>query len=229
VDRWAIFAATGAIVVCAAYGCGGDKFTAAPDGGDEAGATDGGADASVDATMMCILPPNGVGNEGPFCNFYAAQLSSCGHCEQCSQLDENQCVALGGTLSAAAKAAAVSCQSTLGCDDITTWANNSCVLQKLQNSPLTQGQQAAKMAFCTACPTKTAECNQFFDLTSDAGTAGLGSWVMLLSEPLVQQMITTCSGTSPKCDKFTYSVCAGLLFCGNGGAPHSNCTKGLCK
>jgi hypothetical protein len=214
------------LVLGGGQGCGGAKFTATDGGvGDASGGTDG---ATADAAPQCILPPNGVGNERDFCNVYASQLSACRNCESCYQLDANACVAIGDTLSAGSKSALVACQSTLGCDNLTSYANNACVRTHLQATPLTATQTQVKQAYCNKCPTNIVECQNFFLLNGDAGDkSGLGIWALLLNDALGQQIINTCSGNNPKCDAFGYGICGALVLCG--AAPHSNCPKGLCK
>jgi hypothetical protein len=225
------------VALVAAGGCGGSAFTSAPaDASADDGSTGNDGSGNGDATMpppdaappMCILPPNGVGNEADFCAFEARLFSRCGECEQCHQLDANDCVSLGNTLSPSFKAALKACESQLGCGTISSYAGSSCVRAQLQAAGVTPSQEAVKTAYCTACPTNTAECNGFFDLSKDGGPDGFGAFALVVSDAIDQQIVTTCSGTSPKCDGTSYGICMALLFCGNGAAPHGHCPMGLC-
>jgi hypothetical protein len=231
-------AASAALVVAVvgADGCGGSAFTASdagaspPDAGRDTGAVESGSPES--GTPACILPPNGVAGEGAFCSFLSAKWSACGNCEPCRQLDANDCVSLGDTLSAGFKNALQTCAPRLACTDLTTLAalaNDPCVRAQLGAQRPTAAQQAAQMAYCLACPTNTAECQSFFDLTPDAGaTAGFGIWALVLNEAFDQQIASSCSGTTTHyCDALGYAVCAGALFCAK--APHSHCAQGLCR
>jgi hypothetical protein len=215
-------AAFGLVALVVSHACGGSSFVEG----------DAGADASLDAAAdaaMCIVPPNGVGNERDFCNLEAQVFSTCGECEACRQLDENACVGLGDALSIGFKSALTACQSTLGCDDITTYGQNPCIRGKLTAAPPDPAQVAAKNAYCTACPNNHFECANYFNLAPDAGAgSGFGIWALTMSDSLTLQIAQTCSGSNPPhCDAAGYLICGALLFCGT--APHTNCTKGLCK
>jgi hypothetical protein len=238
--RTASVAAASEILVAALItgpACGGSAFSAADAGAVQDAASDtavrdsGPLETGTPDTAppACILPPNGVGTEGAFCSLLATKSSTCGECEACRQLDENDCVALGDTLSVAFKDALAACAPRLGCGDLSMLTNNQCVREQLGAVPQNAAQQAVKSAYCAACPANMAECVSFFDFTPDAGaSAGLGIWAMTLNEALDQQIAATCSGaTAPHCDAFTYSVCGGLVFCGK--APHSHCMHGLCN
>jgi hypothetical protein len=245
----ASFAAGSAILAAliAAPGCGGSAFTAADGGTARDAASDVVAqDAASDvaghdaepteaASMetgppMCILPPNGVDGEGPFCALLAAKNSACGECEACRQLDANDCVTLGDTLSEGFKSALQACVPRLGCGDLSSLTNNPCVRDQLAAMQPTSAQLAAQMAYCQACgPANQAACNGFFDLTPDAGAnTGFGIWALVLNDALDQQIVSTCSSTTtPHCDALGYGVCGALVFCGK--APHSHCPHGLCN
>jgi hypothetical protein len=213
-------------------GCGGAAFTegdadVAPDAtaGDSSQA-ESGPEAETSAPG-CILPPNGVGNEGEVCSILASTASGCGECEMCRQLDVNDCVALGDTLSDAFKNALQECSSRLGCGDLSSLVNNNpCIRAHLAAAAPNVVQQAVRTAYCKACPSNVAECQGFFDLSIDGGTTGYGLWAMVLDDSLDEQIISTCSSsTPPHCDAVGYNVCGALLFCGK--APHSHCPHGL--
>jgi hypothetical protein len=230
-------AASSALVVAliVSAGCGGSAFTASDAGAaPEDARTDTAAPESgspESGPSACILPPNGVDGEGAFCSFLSAKWSACGNCEACHQLDENDCVSLGDSLSDGFKNALETCAPKLACADLaglSGLANDPCVRAQLAAMRPNSAQQAVQMAYCQACPANMAECQTFFDLTPDAGTtAGYGIWALAVDEALDQQIVATCSGSTPHCDALGYGVCAGLLFCGK--APHSHCMHGLCN
>jgi hypothetical protein len=236
----ASFAVSSAIVVATliavAPGCGGSAFTAGDAGAPDVVVHDTGpTEASTETGPPgCILPPNGVDGEGPFCALLAARNSGCGECEACRQLDANDCVTLGDTLSAGFKSALQACAPRLGCGDLQTLTNNPCVRAQLAAMQPTSQQLAVQMAYCQACPTHMTECQNFFNVANvpapDAGTTnGFGMWALVLSDSLDQQIASTCSGTTapaPYCDVTGYGVCGALIFCGK--APHSHCPHGLC-
>jgi hypothetical protein len=240
----ACFAAASAVLVAtliAAPGCGGSAFTAADAGAaahDSGPADSASPEASPETgTPACILPPNGVDGEGPFCALLAARNSACGECEACRQLDANDCVTLGDTLSDGFKSALQACAPRLSCGDVQTFTINPCVREQLAAMQPTSAQQAVQMAYCQACPTHVTECQNFFNVAAvaapdagspDAGsTTGFGIWALVLSDSLDQQIVSTCSGTTPYCEAVGYGVCGALLFCGK--APHSHCPHGLCN
>jgi hypothetical protein len=211
-------------------GCGGDQFTPSDGGSTSDGSvSDAAIDSPPDAPPMCILPPNGVGNEGPFCQLLAQLDSRCGHCEACTQQDENDCVTLGDALSDAFKNALSACKTTLPCDTVTNTVGDGCVRAQLGATPPDATQQTVKNAYCTACPTNTEECNRFFDFTPDAGAkAGFGIWAYVLNDANAQLMISTCSQSNPpRCDALGYGLCGALILCGK--VPHSHCQGGLCN
>jgi hypothetical protein len=204
--------------------CGGSAFTSAPEDG---GSNDAATGDSGEAAAQCVQPPNGVGNEGDFCHTYASILSGCGMCEACEQLDVNDCVTLGDTLSAGFKSAIDTCRSQLSCDVVTSYAGSPCVRAQLGTQAPTVQQNAVKTAYCTACPQNPNECQGFFDLTKDGGPSGLGALALIFTDTIDQKIITTCSTPgSAHCAALDYAVCGGLVFCGN--APHGHCPKGLC-
>jgi hypothetical protein len=161
------------------------------------------------------------------CSILATTASECGECEMCRQLDENDCVSLGDTLSDAFKSALQEYSARLGCGDLAQLTNNPCIRAHLGATPRNVVQQGVQAAYCKACPSNTAECQSFFDMTGDAGTSGYGIWAMVLNDSLDQQIISTCSLASPHCDALGYGVCGALVFCGK--APHSHCPHGLCN
>jgi hypothetical protein len=223
------------------HGCGGSAFSSSGADGDSGagggdasaadGATppppEGGAGDATPPPAMCLLPPNGVGNEQAFCAFEADVLSHCGECEQCRQLDVNDCVSLGDALSPGFKSALKSCESTLGCGTLDTYAGAPCVRAALDTVAPTPSQAAVKTAYCTTCPGNPNECAGFFDLSKDGGPAGLGAFALVVSDALDQQIVAQCSSAAaPKCTAFDYGLCMALVFCG--AAPHGHCPKGLC-
>jgi hypothetical protein len=176
---------------------------------------------------MCVLPPNGAVNEAAFCAFEADVLSHCGECEACEQLDVNDCVSLGDTLSSNFKSALKMCESSLGCGTVSSYASSPCVRAQLDAVAQTTTQTAVKTAYCTACPSNPNECAGFFDLSKDGGPQGLGAFALVVSDALDQQIVTQCSSpAAPKCDALSYGLCMAAVFCG--AAPHGHCAKGLC-
>jgi hypothetical protein len=203
------------------HGCG-SSFTASSD----AGAADAqGGDASGEAgAKPCIVPPSNVGNEGDFCALYADKASACQQCDSCTAQDENDCVALGDTLSTTFKSALLQCRDALGCNDLTQVGTNPCVRGQLAMAQPDAAEQMVESTFCNACP--GSACSKFFDFAADAGTdAGLGIWALLLDDTLDQELVNVCSNAS-HCDSISYGICAGLVLCG--AAPHSHCVGGTC-
>lgn len=210
----------GSLLVAA---CGGSEFKAA---NVDASA---GEDAGADGAPACLVAPAGSGGERDFCNFLAAQFSACGECEACRQLDVNNCVQLGDVLSPAFKSALVACKDSLGCGDLTTYENNGCVRAQLMQAQMSSAAQQAKNAYCNNCPNNHFECQHFFDLTMDGGTAGFGVGVLTFGDRIDQQIVEQCLNNNPRCDAIGFGLCEAVIFCGNGGAPHSSCSMGLCK
>lgn len=206
-------------------GCGSSFSTSdagAVDGGGADGPTEGQA-----AEAGCVVPPNGVGSEGDFCNWFAAYLGGCGHCEQCAQLDANECVKLGDTLSVPFKQALMACSSQLSCTDLTSLPNDPCIRQHLAQAQPAMAAQSVETAYCNACKiANPAGCSSFFDFSPDAGSnAGIGIWAMVFSDTLDGQLASQC-GDITHCGAGAYALCADIALCGV--APHGNCPHGLC-
>ncbi len=209
------------VLVSTPQGCGGSFSTS------DAGASDAASDGQgVEAG--CIVPPNGVGGEGDFCNWYAAYLSHCGNCMQCSQLDENDCVTLGDAMSDSFRMALVGCGPGVACMDVSMLTADPCVHAKLAATTPNSAQQSVKTAFCNSCmATNAAACNHFFDFAPDAGdNDGFGLFTMVMNDQLDAKIAAQCSS---QCSGLGYSGCALGVLCGTGGAPQTHCAHGLCK
>ena len=212
--------------------CGQGSFSAT-DGGADATSDGGGAEAGVDAAADapveagCNLPPNNVGAEGDFCDWYAAYTSRCGYCQDCVKQDVNGCIGIGGSLSDAMKKAMVACGSAVMCsNNLLDLLGDPCLRAQLRSVQRTPTQNDARSAYCAACKADAgvADCQSFFDLTSDAGGAGTGMIIMSVSDEIGSKINAAC-GTA--CDPTTYEVCAFFQYCGV--APHSSCATGTCK
>ena len=230
--RWV----TACLCVVACFGCSSSEFQTAP--ADDAGATDTGIaptdSTTTDGRPLCIVPPAATGSESAFCNFESKVYSRCGQCEDCRQTNENGCVQFGGALSASFKQALVECQDVLACGEYASYVSDKCMQPKIAAAVPTAEQKAAKDAYCAACPTNTAECAGFFDLSSftgmdagaDAGTnKGIGWAVMISSDDIAKQIATDCKG-GLNCNPYVYQYCASQKFCNR--TPPDACNKGFC-
>ena len=227
--------ASGLALVFALGGCSSGDFATAPVG--EAGPTEDGATdtAAVDGTKtdtasLCVTPPSAVAGEGDFCNFEATLFSRCGQCESCRQTNLNSCVSFGDALSNAFKGALLACRDTLACGDYTTYAADPCVREKAFGAKPTKAQQAAKDAYCAACPANKAECEAFFDVGGgdagpDAGTRGIGAVVLIANDAIDKTIADQCSGAL-NCNPGLYYLCSAAKFC-NQTAPDA-CKSGFC-
>jgi hypothetical protein len=211
--------------------CGGGQFTLASDAGSSSGTdTDSGGSSGgdSDSAAACVTEPTSTGGEQQFCDDEQHIFVKCGNCEACRQADLNDCRTLGDVLSDGYKAAIHACRDSNICGDYTTYSNAPCVRQQFAGTKPTSAQQDAKTAYCTGCPQNPQECTHFFDLGGDAGagdTAGIGAYVLVASDPIVNTMISGCSGPT-YCSPAAYQACTGLKLCA--ATPADKCKSGFC-
>jgi hypothetical protein len=214
------------LAACDLAACGGSEFTtASPEGGDEISVEGGAADSTLADVFACVIPPSASGNEESFCATEGAILNRCRECERCRQADLNNCVAFGDGLSDAFKAALKTCEDQLACGSFAQYSTDPCVTAQLRNTSPTQAQMAAQTAYCTACPNSTADCSNFFHVSTDGGANGPGYVLLLLSDAVAAKTSQQCSG-GLNCNAALYGYCAYQRFCAGTGP--DACDGGLC-
>jgi hypothetical protein len=207
-----------------ALACGGAQFEIASDGGT---GDDGGPDAT------CVAQPP-AGSEAQLCADEQAILARCGQCASCEQQNLDDCNSFGDSLSAAMKSAIHLCTARIACGGgYSQWAGDPCVKQQLQSASPTAAQQAVRQAYCNQCQAQfPGECQRFYDLhanaadsNGDAGTAGIGVFVLISSDSIASAMGTSCVNATD-CNPALFYLCTGGKFCSE--APRDNCDSGFC-
>lgn len=214
-------------------GCGSDSFTgaASTDGGSgEGAATDSGSLRDAGAPG-CLTPPTSVPDgDVAFCQAFAEIYSNCGSCETCRQEDVNNCAAYGESFSDAFKTALVTCKDTFQCADlqVQSLGNSPCVADMVNHATPSGAQNAAKTAYCTACPGDAGldmPCDQFF-VSADGGSTP-GTAVLYLGDNLATELGSRCANN---CGALSYGACELLNLCNvKDPPPKTTCSQGVCK
>jgi hypothetical protein len=146
-----------------------------------------------------------------FCLAVSVYDGRCGHCDDCTAKNLENCTKLGTTISAAYNAAYVACKDTAECS--ADPAYSACVEGKMKGATPSTAQLATKTDYCNRCnATNAADCTNFFE--SDPGKTGAGYTVLLYNDDIATKALTTCN---TECDPFKYAVCVALLSCGPSG------------
>lgn len=171
--------------------------------------------SSTTVTLACASTPVPPAQD-PFCTALADYDGRCGHCQDCTEQNLQNCTKLGATVSDAYRGAFVSCKDAAACDGDPRFS--TCVEQQMANAVPTAAQAQAKDAYCAACnATNASDCAAFFTVDPAGGKNGAGYNVLLYGDQVATMAVTTCS---TKCDPFQYGVCTALLSCGPSGGDH---------
>ncbi len=161
----------------------------------------------------CALTPP---SQDDFCTALAAYDQQCLHCSDCTAKNLQNCAKAGATMSAAHRSAYVACKPDFTCD--TEPRVSSCVESRMAAATPTVAQAAAKTAYCNACnATNAADCSGFFSVDSKTGKYGTGYNVLLVSDDIAMNAISTCSS---KCDPLQYGICVALITCQPAGGDY---------
>jgi hypothetical protein len=183
----------------------------------------GGCSSHTTATGECTIAPP---VQDAFCRAVASYDGRCGHCQDCTAKNLQNCTQKEATLSSAYLAAYVACADSAPCGGDPAYS--ACVEQDMASATPTAAQAQAKTAYCAACSaTNAADCAAFFSADPSSGTTGAGYNVLLYDDDLATKAAATCTSD---CDPFHYAVCVALLacvpaggdYCSDGGfcAPH---------
>jgi hypothetical protein len=145
----------------------------------------------------------------------ADYLGRCGHCHDCTEQNLRNCTQRENAISAAYRAAFVSCKDAIPCTGLAGTdpggepSFSTCVEQQMRNATPTAAQAQAKTAYCSACSaTNASDCASFF------ASNGPGYNVLLNNDQLAATAVANCSSS---CDPLKYGICAALLFCAASG------------
>ena len=172
----------------------------------------------------CTVTPTPP-DQDDFCVATASYLGRCGHCQDCVEQNLQNCGKRGNAVSAAYRAAFVSCKDDIPCSGLVGVdpggdpSFSPCVEQAMQNATPTAAQTQAKDAYCSACSaTNAPDCTNFFS------SSGPGYGVLLYDDALAAMAITRCASS---CDPLTYGICVAALFCAQTGGDFCD-DGGLC-
>jgi hypothetical protein len=167
---------------------------------------------SSPSSSACSTSPVAPAQDA-FCTALSSYDGRCGHCEDCTAKNLQNCTKIGATASDAYRNAFVACKDAAPCEgDPHT---SACVKEKMAIATPTPAQEKAKAAYCNACNgTNARDCASFFSVNGPSGTNALGYNILLYSDTVAMMAVTTCSST---CDPFKYAVCVALLSCGPSG------------
>jgi hypothetical protein len=158
----------------------------------------------------CTLTPP---TQDAFCKALAHYDEGCGHCQDCTAQNLQNCAKAESAASVAYQSAFIACQDGASCNGDPHYSK--CVEQKMASAVPTAAQDQARVAYCTACSgTNTADCTNFFSVDPASGKNGAGYNILLYGDAIASQAAMMCSRT---CDLFRYSICVALLACGPSG------------
>jgi hypothetical protein len=173
----------------------------------------GGCGGGAFAMPTCTLTPPA---QDVLCTALADYDSRCGHCQDCTAQNLQNCTKASATVSDAYRSAFSKCSDRAPCDADPRFS--ACVLGEMAAAQPTSSQQAAKAAYCAACgATNAADCAGFFAIGATSGKTGPGYNVLLYGDAVAANAVSVCSA---KCDPFQYGVCVALLSCGPSGGDH---------
>lgn len=163
------------------------------------------SDDAAKTAPACMLP---AGTQDDFCDALSRYDGRCGHCDDCTGRNREKCVKRGGAISAAYRAAFISCKDSMPC--VANAAFVGCVADAMAKATPTAAQAQAKDAYCAACSaTHAADCVAFF---AAGGRPGYN--VLLAGDATVTRAATLCAS---KCDPFEYGVCIAIAGCADTG------------
>jgi hypothetical protein len=172
--------------------------------------------------VACAVAPTPPSQDS-FCTALASYDGRCGHCQDCTAKNLQNCQKLGATVSDAYRAAFVSCQDSAPCE--TDPHFSACVEEQMQSATPTAAQLQAKTAYCNACnATNAADCANFFAVDPSSGKNGPGYSILVYGDSIATQAATLCTAD---CDPFKYAVCVALASCGPSGGDYC-ADGGLC-
>jgi hypothetical protein len=186
------------------------------------GCSSGSSTSSVQPCATTPTPPA----QDDFCTALASYYGRCGHCSDCTERNLQNCTKKGAAISAAYRAAFVSCKDDIPCTGLVgpdpggDPSFSPCVEGQMQKATPTSAQAQAKIAYCNACSaTNASDCANFF-----GSNGGPGYDVLQYSDDIATMAAANCSSN---CDPLKYAVCVALLACGPSGGDF--CTDGgLC-
>jgi hypothetical protein len=178
---------------------------------------DGCSSSSTTGVQPCATtptPPATDASQDDFCTALAGYYGRCGHCSDCTEQNLQNCAKKGNAISAAHRAAFLSCENDIPCTGLAgpdpggDPSFSPCIEQAMQRATPTAAQAQAKTAYCNACSaTNAADCASFF------ASNGPGYNVLLYNDDVAAMAMTSCSS----CDPFKYGICVALLSCGPSG------------
>jgi hypothetical protein len=187
-----------------------------------AGCSSTGPSSSVQPCATTPTPPA----QDEFCTALADYYGRCGHCSDCAERNLQNCTKKGASISAAYRAAFLSCKDAIPCTGLIGAdpggdpSFSACVETQMQKATPTSAQTQAKTAYCNACgATNASDCTNFFE------PKGAGYNILLYSDAVAAMASATCAST---CDPLNYGVCVALAFCGPSGGDYCSADGGLC-
>jgi len=169
-----------------------------------------GCSSSTSSVPACTLTAPA---QDDFCLAVAHYDERCGHCQDCTAKNLQNCTKTASAASDAYHAAFVACQDEAPCEVDPRFSN--CVERQMINASPTTPQMQAKDAYCAACgATNRDDCTNFFSVNPVSGKNGAGYNILLYADSVATSAVTTCMTS---CDPFKYGVCVALLSCGPSG------------
>jgi hypothetical protein len=168
--------------------------------------------SSPPAPTPCAVTPTPPADDS-LCMAMASYDGRCGHCDDCTAKNLQNCTKLGSTMSDAYRAAYVACKDSAPCG--ADPAFSSCVVQRMKSATPTTAQDEARADYCNRCnATNASDCASFFSADPILGKNGPGYSVLLNADQVATMALTTCAN---ECDPFRYGVCVALVACGPSG------------
>jgi len=175
----------------------------------------GGCSSSSSGPTPCAATPVPPAQD-TFCTALASYDGRCGHCDDCTAKNLQNCTKRSGALSDVHRAAFVGCKDSASCG--ADPAFSACVEQQMKNATPTDAQSRAKDDYCNRCnATNAADCTNFFLVDPGSGKTGAGYGILLYNDDIAARAPVDCAA---ECDPFRYAVCVALLACGPSGGDY---------